>query len=414
MNVKNSKKIASNRAAFAKFSIFKKILGKKSVTKKVKNPYIIMLKRSMLAFSFVVLVAMLAGSVVAAFWVGDVLKSTANIDPNDPFKQIANVGDSLIFAKDGTELKRISGEETRDFIKIEDVPDYVRAAFIAAEDKNFFQNKGVDPVALVRAVVNTVFKKDSLQGGSTITQQVVKVNLVGDEKSINRKLKELILAVQISNQYDKNEILQLYMNSIPFGSNIIGLKRAAKIYFSKDVKDLTYGEAALLAGIPNQPSLLAPAGFNSITDPMVTQPDGTQIPSNIARQRYVLQNMYEIADDLKSSQKYDLDKDKIKAAETDKIVYNYSKSDSRAPHFVQNGGIVYEEVKNILKGLPQYKDKTENEIDGIITSGGLRIYTTLDYDMQQKAEDRVKIIDDTTTAIPGSVCGYCSSGIWCA
>ena len=409
----NISSVGRNRSRDAyKYSLFKKIFDKKkdisspSKKKKNRNPYIILFKRVIISTSFVFLLAVLAGCIVAAAYVADISKSTTGIDPNNPFKQISNLGDSIIYSADNQELRRISGAESREFIKIDDVPDYVRTAFVAAEDKTFFQNKGVDVLGLARALINTVVKKQT-QGGSTITQQVVKVNLVGDQRSLKRKVQELILAIQITNKFTKNEILQLYINSIPFGGTITGLKRAAKVYFNKEVKDLTYAEGALLAGIPQQPSVFAPTVESDPTNQSTElDSDGNRIPLNRFRERYVLDNMYEIADILNKDQGYKIDLQKIKDARNEKIAYNFSKTDSFAPHFTANDGIVEKELRTVLKGLPQYKDKTDDEIQNVITSGGLKIFTTLDSDMQAKATEQVSKISDNSEIIY-NLCAYC-------
>ncbi|MEI7603962.1 MAG: penicillin-binding protein [bacterium] len=386
---------------FYKFAMLKKIFGeskgdsKKLGKRKPRNPYIILLKRIAIVASFVFLLAILSGCIVAASYVAEVSKSLTTYNPNDPFSAISNIGDSIIYSSDNVELKRISGNESREFIKIEDVPDYVRAAFVAAEDKTFFQNKGVDPLGVVRAFINTVIKKEGTQGGSTITQQVVKVNMVGDKQNIERKVKEMILSVQITKKFSKNEILQLYINSIPFGGTITGIKRAAKVYFNKDVKDLTYAEAALLAGIPQSPSTFAPTLENDPSNQQ-KQPDGTMIPLNRIREKYVLDNMYEIADTLNKDQGYKLDQQKIKEAKDETITYNFAKNESKAPHFVQ---VVNQELKKLLKA--KYPEKTDSDIDGMINSGGLRVYTTLDWEMQAKAEEDTSKIDNTTDKWPG-------------
>lgn len=408
----------------SKFSMLKKILNRKkggsatSKPKKKKNPYLLLFKRIAIATSFVFLLAALAGSIVVAVWVSNISKDLPN--PDNPFATVSQIGDSYVYAKQGdnfVQLRSFTGSESRDFVKIEDVPDYVKTAFVAAENKTFYEDKGVDLWAIFRSALGALQKQEIVGGGSTITQQVVKNTIEdlnqrsGSSRNLSIKLKEAILAIQIAQKYDKDQVLQLYINSIPFGSTFVGLKTAARAYFNKDVKDLTYAEAALLAGIPNEPSRLAPCEEGGVcyavsrTDIYDTV-NGKQVLANVNRQHGILDRMMEIADKLNQSQHFSIDKDKIKAAYDEPIHYNFAKTEYKAPHFTRNEGVVYNELKDKLKQMDKYKDYTDVQLDGVITSGGLRVYTTLDYEMQQKAEEEVSKIDNNTEKISGNLTSW--------
>jgi penicillin-binding protein 1A len=183
-----------------------------------------------------------------------------------------------VLADDGT----VVGEfyfEKRYLVPIQQIPAVVRNAFIAAEDDAFYEHGGINPLSIVRAVINDLVAGGKVQGGSTITQQVVKSLLLTPQKSYERKLKEMVLAMRLEGQLSKDEILGLYLNHIYLGSGAYGVAAAAAEYFGKNVGELTLAEAALLAGLPQAPSRYSP--FN-------------HWPRAKARQRYVLERMAEV------------------------------------------------------------------------------------------------------------------------
>jgi penicillin-binding protein 1A len=148
--------------------------------------------------------------------------------------------------------------EKRYLVPLDKVPLIVRQAFISAEDSNFYHHRGIDAVSIARAFVTNLFAGSVVQGGSTITQQVVKSLLLSPERSYERKVKEVLLSLRLERQFTKDEILYLYLNQIYLGSGAYGVAAAAQVYFDKDVQDLTLPEAALLAGLPQAPSRTSP------------------------------------------------------------------------------------------------------------------------------------------------------------
>ncbi|MGZ9138050.1 MAG: transglycosylase domain-containing protein, partial [Candidatus Deferrimicrobiaceae bacterium] len=158
---------------------------------------------------------------------------------------------------------RVVGEiylEKRNVVPFKAIPRHVVNAFVAAEDANFFQHKGVDYVAIARAIFKDVISGGFAQGASTITQQTVKSLFLTSEKSIARKLKEIILAYRIERKLSKEEILYLYLNQIYLGDGAYGVEAAAQTYFSRGVSTLTVAEGALLAGLAQAPSRYSPRG----------------------------------------------------------------------------------------------------------------------------------------------------------
>jgi len=233
-------------------------------------------------------------------------------------------------------------------VKVSELPDYVKNATIAIEDKDFYHHYGYSYTGIVRAAYKTVFK-GKLQGGSTLTQQLVKNALLTPERTIRRKLREFVLTIFVEAIYSKDKILELYLNQIPYGGTAYGIGAAAETYFGKSAKDLSLAEASLLAGLPQAPSRYSPFG---------SHPELAT-----GRQKLVLQRMVE---DGYISQE-DADKaldEELKFSEQDKL---------KAPHFA----------------LWVKEQLAEEYGEAIVERGGLRVKTTLDLQLQEFAEQKV-------------------------
>jgi 1A family penicillin-binding protein len=252
-------------------------------------------------------------------------------------------------------LYDIHGEEKRTIIPEEEIPEIVKQATIALEDHNFYSHIGFDVKGLINAVLSNVFNTGNGRGGSTITQQFVKNSILTDERSISRKIKELILAIEIEMRFSKDEILGMYLNEIPYGSNAYGIEAAAQTFFGKNAKDLTLDEAAILASLPKAPSKFSPYG--SYQERLKT------------RQEYALDQM--VALGFISSEEAE------KAKQVD-VFSKLAKSNEniKAPHFV-----FY--VREYLEEKYGYEYLEKN---------GLKVITTLDWEKQKKAEEIVKEI----------------------
>ena len=164
---------------------------------------------------------------------------------------------TTILARDGSILGTLYHEK-RFIITLEDMPKYLPLAFLAAEDDNFYRHSGVDPVAIARAAFVNITSGSKRQGGSTITQQVIKQLLLTSERSYTRKMKEAILAYQLENTLSKDQILLTYLNYIYLGQHAYGVEAAARTYFGKHAADITLAEAAVIAGLPQAPSRYNP------------------------------------------------------------------------------------------------------------------------------------------------------------
>ncbi|MEO8602215.1 MAG: PBP1A family penicillin-binding protein [bacterium] len=255
-----------------------------------------------------------------------------------------------ILAADGTVIGEFYNQK-RYLVPFNHIPLHVRQAFIAAEDDSFYSHKGIDTNGILRAFANNVMHGGKVQGGSTITQQVVKTVLLTPEKSYERKLKEMILSMRLEQELSKDDILSLYLNHIYLGSGAYGVAAAASEYFGKDVADLSIAEAALLAGLPQAPSRYSPY---------------THWPEAKARQRYVLTRMYEVGF---------IDRDARDAALIEPIGLASRKgSFQAAPYFVEH-------VRRLLE--EQYGRTVLYEL-------GLRVKTTVDVRFQELAEEALR------------------------
>jgi len=263
-----------------------------------------------------------------------------------------------IFDRNGELLYDIYGEKNRTVVRLEEISPYLVQATLATEDADFYKHQGFDPLSWLRATFN-IARGRGLQGGSTITQQLVKNALLSSERTITRKIKEFVLALQIERRYSKNEILQMYLNEAPYGGQAWGVQAAAEMYFGKDAKDLTLGEAALLAGLPQRPSVYSPFGAH---------------PEKAAeRQSYVLYLMSERGWLGEQGQREYLPQALAEQARGIELEYAGFGHGIKAPHFVMY-------VRELL---------TERYGTVLVERGGLQVTTSLDWEMQEKAQEIV-------------------------
>ena len=266
-----------------------------------------------------------------------------------PDKIIRREGFSTkILDRNGKSLYDIFDSERRTPIKIADMPLYLKQATVAIEDKNFYTHNGFDILGTLRGL-SRFFTRGYAQGGSTLTQQLVKNVLLTSERSALRKVKEFVLAVQIERKYTKDEILQMYLNEAPYGGTSWGVETASETYFGKNAKDLNLVESAILAGMPQLPSKYSP--YSSTPK------------AYIGRTTDVLRRMREDGYITK-------DQENAALSELPDFKFQSKGSSFKAPHFVQY-------VQKILED--RYGEK-------VIEQGGLKVTTTLDLDLQEKAQ----------------------------
>jgi len=256
-----------------------------------------------------------------------------------------------IYARDGeTLLYKIYKTQNRSLVELKDIPEHLIWAAIAIEDKDFYKHRGLSLRGIIRAIRVNWLKQDVVEGGSTITQQLVKNALLTPERTFWRKFKEIVLAIEAELIYSKNEILTMYFNEVGFGGAAYGIEEASEMYFGKKAADLALGESALLAGLPAAPTYYSPFGVN---------PERAKI-----RQRQVLRRMYE--DGYISYQE-------MSEAEKEELVFAKQRTDIKAPHFVMY-------IKELL--VEKYGEK-------MVEQGGLTIITSLDPEIQEMAEREI-------------------------
>ncbi len=260
-----------------------------------------------------------------------------------------------VYDRSGTQLLYQFEEERRDIVTFDQVPQMVIDATLGAEDKSFWTNPGIDIFGILRAARDDLLHRNVVSGASTITQQLVKQRIVGDEVSVSRKIKEAILAVEVTRTYSKKQILELYLNQIYYGNQAYGIRAAAQTYFGKnDLKSLTLAESALLAGLPQAPSLLDPSDPNNIIHAK-------------ERRAYVLGQMVDMGV---------IGEAQAAAADTETIkVAGVQTTNILAPHFVFQ---VKQQLQQILG------------TEAAVTRGGFKVTTTLDMKKQEIGERQVR------------------------
>ena len=247
-------------------------------------------------------------------------------------------------------LYDIHGEEKRTVINFQDIPQYMKDATIVAEDDSFYHHFGLDFKGIIRAFFSNLRGRKITQGGSTITQQFIKNAILSPERTLTRKIKEAILAIEMEIKYSKDEILGFYLNQVPYGSNAYGVEAAAMTFFNKHAKDLSLAESALLAALPKAPSYYSPFG---------SHPEELK-----ARQEWILDRMVKFG--------Y-ITQEQAEKAKKEKLTFATQSKGIKAPHFVMY-------VKEYLE---------EKYGRDFIERGGLKVYTTLDWDLQFLAEEIV-------------------------
>ncbi len=242
--------------------------------------------------------------------------------------------------------------ERREPVALAVMPGHLKEALLATEDNKFYEHPGVDVQGILRAFIHNIMARDYVEGASTITQQLAKTLFLTPQKSLFRKLKEAFLSLQIERRYTKDEILELYLNQVYFGSGAYGVEAAAQIFFGKSVRELTLAECALIAGMPKSPSRYSPLINRDLA---------------LGRRNVVLEQM---------ARNEILSPEQVETAKTSPLELAYGKAaPEKAPYFVSH--------------VIQYLEKELGE--AAVYRMGLSVYTTLDYRLQEAAEKAVEL-----------------------
>ncbi|OGK31045.1 hypothetical protein A3F29_03260 [Candidatus Roizmanbacteria bacterium RIFCSPHIGHO2_12_FULL_33_9] len=275
----------------------------------------------------------------------------------------ASNASTVFYDRDGEVLFETYKDKNRVPVELKDVSKHLKNATISIEDKNFYKHKGISQTGILRAIINIVFKRD-IQGGSTITQQLIKNVLLTPQQTIPRKVKEIILAVMVEQKYSKDEIFEMYINEAPYGGSFWGIGSAAKGYFDKSPKDLSLVESAFLAGLPQRPNSYSPFyGKNDLWK---------------QRSKDVLRRMRE--------DKYITKQEETTALKNlEKLKFESPNLSINAPHFVF-----------------YVRDQIEKEFGPKILDQGIKVKTTLSIDAQTQTQ---KIVNEEIKKLKGAKVG---------
>lgn len=255
-----------------------------------------------------------------------------------------NSGDHLLY--------KVHGEHRRTVVSLEKIPKHMQQAVVATEDSHFYEHMGVDPQGITRAIWKDIKLGELRYGGSTITQQLIRSTFLTNKKTVRRKVRETILALELDRRHSKKQILEWYLNQVPFGSNAYGVEAASQVYFNKSASELELQEAATLAALIKAPSYFSPYGKHK--------------QELLNRKNYVLNRMAE---------EHFVTQEEAKKAKEKELVFADPGQSMKAPHFVMY----------LLEYYLKPKYGTE-----YLKKEGLNIYTTLDWDLQKTAQKAVE------------------------
>lgn len=297
-------------------------------------------------------VLLLISLLIIGIGIGIIWLSTLQIPDLHAFEQRKVVQSTKIYDRTGQVLLYdIHQDAKRTVVDINEISPFIKNATIAIEDTNFYSHHGIEPKSILRAVIADITTSDYSQGGSTITQQVIKNSLLTKDKTITRKLKEWVLAIKLENVLPKDQILSTYLNENAYGGNIYGVEEASRAFFGKSAKDVSLAQAAYIAALAQAPTYYSPYGNHK--DALVD------------RQKLVLRKMLEAGF---------ISQDQYNQAVNEKVAFiPREEGGIKAPHFTMF-------VRDYL--IDKYGED-------MVEEGGLKVITTLDYNLQQKAENTV-------------------------
>ncbi|WP_276876831.1 transglycosylase domain-containing protein [Anaerococcus hydrogenalis] len=340
----------------------------------------------------ILLIALLAFGIIGTIFAGligggivEVMKKSPKVNPENIKYEMSE--NSTIVDKNGKEIDSIRTSENREIVDIEKVPDYLKNAFVAAEDRRFYKHSGIDPLSIVGSALQNLKSGSIVRGGSTLTQQLARNTYLSNDQTYERKIKEIFLALDIEKSLSKDEILEAYMNRVFLGQNVFGVQAAAQTYFSKDVSELSLAECATIAGIVQSPTEFAL--FKTIPTSEVTNEkvlgeftiDGQKYsaiynPKPYEREKYVLEKMNE--------EGYISDKE-YKDALNEDVASSINPPEDREPVMASYFNTLLE--KQVVEKLQDIYKIDEKEAYNKLYYGGLKITTTIDTKIQEQVEN---------------------------
>lgn len=373
----------------SKMSNGKGILRKAYVSQKSKER----LKKIMMVVLLVFSVGIIFGGIFGLTYLQRISADLPN--PEDPFKDKELA--SEILDRNGELLFKVFNEFNRDEVNIEEIPDMVKWAFLAAEDREFYDHPGFDISALIRCGVRNITAGEISCGGSTITQQTLKITSLYNERGYERKLKEILLALQVERLYDKDQILQMYLTVAPFGSNMYGVSTASNFYFGKNPSELTLAQGTILASIINDPVRFSPtlSSDPELADQKLDERANWILDQLSENRDYINEKAIQVSADREDESKRVTEpmvtdeliaeaREELASIAEDRNAYYREPvaTDKKAGHFVNYTMELLQERN--------YKNGEEPFTTSDLQTGGYRIYTTLDYNLQQVAERYVE------------------------
>ncbi len=377
----------SNKSKGPTEKVAKSKNAKKKLKKKPSN-----IKRFFKYFFLTILITGLLIGVVGVGYVVAVIKTTPELDVN----AIYNLNQpSMLFDDQGEFIDDLPSTEIRYIISYDEMPQNLINAYISIEDERFMSHGGIDIKRILGAAVRDVMvilgKQNGLHGASTLTQQLIKNTILASEASaestpldkINRKIKEIVLAVQLDKELSKEEIIRSYLNTIPLSGHIYGVEAASRYFFAKNTKDLTLLESAYIAGITQ-----APTTYSAYNTSSSNYPNGY-----IRRTQTVLSKMLELG--YITQEEFD-----TAYAQAEANDFNFSKLDT--DYGVNQEWFVYPALDQVKHDLKEKYKYTDEEVNKLLVNGGLKIYTTLNTEMQNSVQEilneRTNLkVDDTSS-----------------
>ncbi|WP_291650415.1 PBP1A family penicillin-binding protein [Clostridium sp.] len=338
--------------------------GKNSKNKKNQPKYKKILKGTFLG----ILIAGLLCFVVGLGYVFAIIKSTEPLDVNSV---LALNEPSMLYDSEGQYIDNLPTQEERYKVKLDEMSKYLKDAYISIEDERFYKHPGVDIKrtlgSALRSAKYYLTGSGNVQGGSTLTQQLIKNTLLTNDVKIERKIREIYLSLKLESKLTKDQILEAYLNTIPLGGKIYGVEAASKYYFEKSAKDLTLPEAAFIAGLTQAPSAYSPYDPENIADPTIYLDRTKTVLMKMRDLGYITQEEYDEAYAFTDANQFAFSQ----------TVINYK---------INYEWFVYPTLDQVRRDLKEVYKYTDEEVDRLFATGGLKIYTTMDRKMQDSTQ----------------------------
>ena len=354
-NVKNSSKKNKKNKKNKKQPKYKKIL---------KGTFLTILIAGLLCF------------VVGLGYVFAIIKSTPPLDVN----AVLSLNEpSMLFDSEGTYIDNLPTDEERYKISLDEMPTYLKDAYVAIEDERFYKHNGIDIKRTLGSALNSAIYlftgNGNIQGGSTLTQQLIKNTLLTNDVKIERKIREIYLSISLENKLSKDQILEAYLNTIPLGGRVYGVEAAAKYYFEKSAIDLTLPECAFLAGLTQAPTTYSPYYPDNIEDPTVY----------LDRTKTVLMKMRDLGK---------ITEEEYNEAYAFVDANEFAFSQTVITYKINYEWFVYPAIEQVREDLKETYKYTDEDVDRLFSTGGLKIYTTMDRAMQDSTQ---AVLDDRSS-----------------